>query len=359
MHRFRSPFHAAQSVFSGLRRVSVRFSTRVAFGLSCLIGAPALLPAQELRLQPTPFSVTLDFQRPSSKPSYPIWLESVEKTQAADVSAPRKTTQRLRLRRLGQLNAEIQLRLFFEDLPGRTPVVSGYTETGRQLYVSPALGAGLSLPTSESLCIPVLELDYLEITVPGDGSNLLGAFLCTLAKSQVRHALDFEPPAKLQDPFANASGKQPLEDDAFLSGRVRATLSNPATPCAPGAPALFEFTLERVPEIAVFRFEVLGADPVHTPEMVLNEHAAGNAALQLPDLADPAYLFRREATQNQPRFEYAGWVSGHYAVPGSALKAGLNQLWIVLPEGALTGVIRALTLDLKYPATQFRNPNQP
>ncbi len=359
MHSFPSLFPLAQTRFTGLRRLVARCATRLALALCWGIGSPASLPAQELRLQPTPFSVTLDFQRPPSKPAYPIWLESVEKTQVSDVSDSRKTTQRLRLRRLGQLNAEIQLRLFFEDQPGRTPVVSGFTETGRQLYVSPALGAGLRLPTSESLCIPVLELDYLEITVPGDGSNLLGAFVCTLAKSQVRHALDFEPPARLQDPFANSSGKQPLEDDAFLSGRVRATLSNPATPCAPGAPALFEFTLERVPEIAVFRFEVLGADPVHTPEMVLNEHAAGNAALQLPDLADPAYLSRRQATQNQPRFEYAGWVSGHYAVPGSALKAGLNQLWIALPEGALTAVIRALTLDLKYPATQFRNPNQP
>jgi hypothetical protein len=359
MHRFRSPFHAAQTVFSGLRRGTVRFLTHVAFGLSCLIGAPALLPAQELRLQPTPFSVTLDFQHPPSKPSYPIWLESVEKTQAADVFAPRKTTQRLRLRRLGQLNAEILLRLFFEDLPGRNPVVSGYTETGRQLYASPAMGAGLAITTSESLSIPVLELDYLEITVPGDGSTLLGAFLCTLTKSQVRHALDFEPPAGLQDPFSNGSGKQPLEDDAFLAGRVRATLANPATPCAPGAPALFEFTLERVPDVAVFRFELLGADPVHPPELTLNQCSPANAALQVPDLADPAYLSRRQSAQEQPRFSYAGWVCGHHAVPGSALKAGINQLWIQVPEGALPVAVRALTLDLKYPAPQFLNPNQP
>jgi hypothetical protein len=319
------------------------------------------LTAQELRLQPTPFSVTLDFQQPDSKPAYPIWLESVQKTVVPMPSTPisQKTVHRIRLRRLGQLNAEIQLRLFFDDLPGRTPVVTGYTETGRQLYTAPALGSGLNLPTSESLCIPVLELDYLEVSVIGDGSNLRGAFLCTLAKAQVRHALDFEPPARLQDPYGNTSGSAAQENDAFLAGRVRATLAEAPTPCSADAPALFEFTLETVPIFAVFRFEALGIDPIDTPELSVNRCPPVKPALQLPDLADPAYLSRRLPLETAPRLQYTGWIPGQFAVSGSDLKVGVNQLWIQQPPGTLPTAVRTLTLDLKYPAPQFRNRSEP
>lgn len=238
-------------------------------------------------------------------------------------------------------------------------MVAGYTETGRQLYLAPALGSGLNLPSSESLSIPVLELDYIEITVPGDGSNLRGAFLCTLARSQVRHALDFEAPTHLQDPFGNAAGEPASENDAFLSGRVRATIADLPTPCSSQSPALFEFALETVPQMAVFRFELLGADPVHPPEFLINQQGPASPALQLPDLADPAYLSRRLPLETDSRFQYTGWLPGQLAVPFSALRTGVNQLWIRLPAGQLPVAVRSVSIDLKYPSSQLHNPSQP
>ena len=95
--------------------------------------------AQELREQPIPFSVWLDFKalsRPDPpRVGLPIWLESLQaQHDPATVNAPEQTVYRLRLRRLGPLNEEIRLRLFFEDREGASPVVTGWTETGTQRY---------------------------------------------------------------------------------------------------------------------------------------------------------------------------------------------------------------------------------
>ncbi len=157
-------------------------------GIFAGITAEPLL-AQELREQPIPFSVWLDFKalsRPDPpRVGLPIWLESLQSQHdPATVNAPEQTVYRLRLRRLGPLNQEIRLRLFFEDREGASPVVTGWTETGTQRYDSEALGSGLNLPSSAELTIPVTQTDYLDITVPGDGTNLRGVFLNTLKKTE-------------------------------------------------------------------------------------------------------------------------------------------------------------------------------
>ena len=154
--------------------------------------------AQELQVQPTPFSVWLDFEslaKPNTpKLALPIWMESiVSDTTPAHDGQPEKTTFRIRLRRFGHLNGELQLRLFFFDKPDTAPVVTGWTETGAQPFASPPLGTGLNLPTSESLTVPSGQLDYIDIAVPGDGANVRGAYLSTLKTHDAKHALDFEP----------------------------------------------------------------------------------------------------------------------------------------------------------------------
>jgi hypothetical protein len=330
--------------------------------LGCLtLGTPCISPlsAQELKLHPTPFSVTLDFQAPPpTKPSYPIWMEALEKNVSAPFPALSQNSSgpvshRIRLRRLGHLNPEILLRIFFDDLPGKQPFVTGWTESGRQLYRSAPLGSGVGLPTSESLAIPVLELDYLEISVEGDGSNLRGAFLSTLRKYEGRHSLDFEPPQRVTAPFSQSLSPTPPENDSFLFGRVRATVSLPETCLSSESPALFEFALEKIPQMAVFRFELLGVEPLAPPDLTLNEQAPGKPALQLPDLADPAYLGRKLPLEADARFAYSGWLPAQYVVPGSALKQGLNRLWIQLQAGPSPTAIRALEIELKYPSPQF------
>ena len=122
--------------------------------------------------QPTPFSVWLDFQSLTQgvkrKAGLPIWIENVERIRANQVT----TTFRIRLRRLGPLSDELQLRVFFRDHPAAAPNVTGWTETGAQPFESGPLGDGLDVETSASLLIPAADLDYLDVDVPGDGTNL-------------------------------------------------------------------------------------------------------------------------------------------------------------------------------------------
>src|SRR5258708_5899750 len=98
-----------------------------------LLAGPAKLRAQELREEVTPFSVWLDFRALASPHpphiALPIWLESLQiQTTAPKESIPGATVFRLRFRRLGALNGELQLRLFFDDQKDTAPRVTAWSE---------------------------------------------------------------------------------------------------------------------------------------------------------------------------------------------------------------------------------------
>ena len=322
--------------------------------LALLTSAP-LLRAQDLRVQATPFSVWLDFQRLdlTSKMSLPIWMESFQSSYtSASGEILEKTNFRIRLRRLGHLNAEVQLRLFFDDQPGFAPSVSGWTETGKELYKSLPLGAGLKLPSSESLTIPVADIDYLDIDVPGNGKTIRGAFLATLQKHEARHALDFAPTTLVDDPFASSPAAAPNKDDSYLFGRVKASLVPEALPLVfPDTPRQsVEFELAAPPLLAVITFEVLNVDPVYPPELFINDRPLGRAALVLPDLADPAFVGSVRALEPDMRFRYTGWIRCQQVVPGSALLQGLNNLVFELNRHSGPIAVRAVQIELKHPS---------
>lgn len=329
--------------------------TLAAFAACCL-GAAAPLHAQELRVQPTPFSVWLDLQAiassGASKMALPIWMESLQTDYVpASRETAAKTTHRIRLRRLGHLNAEVQLRVFFDDVAGGSPVVSAWSETGVELFAARTLGAGVGLPTSERVTIPVADADYIDITVPGEGRNLRGIYLSTLRKFDGRHALDFQAPDPLRDPFGQPAPAQPSPNDSYLYGRVRATLDAGPIKLDPrDAPSTtIEFELDAPPLIAVLTFEVLNVDPVHPPELTINNRPLGRAALQLPDLADPGYRGTVRPLERDMRFEYTGWIRGALAIPGSALAGGLNSLILQLHRDSGPVAVRAVEIELKHP----------
>lgn len=317
----------------------------------CSLAAP-LLRAQELASQPTPFTAWVDL-RPASRAApapavLPIWLEKTEthlqKTREGKVV---KTVVRIRFRRFAGLNDEMLLRLFFRG-PSH-PVVSAWSEIGARILPPKSLGDGLDAPASETLVLPMLGVDYVDIETPGDGSNLQGAFLTTLRKTEARSALDFSAPAPVADPFENAPPASPKADDALLFGRVKATLENGVVPLTAenGGSSVFGFELARPPLIAVVTFEIANADIASPPEVLVNERELGQAAMVLPDLADPAYT-----GDTQPRseavFHYTGWLKCQKALPGSALLAGPNTLQISSRSGAVA--IRAVEVQLKYTA---------
>ena len=320
----------------------------------------ALLPlltasAQELQEQPTPFSAWVDFQTIGSahvpKQALPIWLESVQRTaQPANTNAPVKTTFRIRLRRLGPLNDRLQLRLFFDDIADASPVVSGWSETGEKHFLSQPLGAGLNLPTSESLIVSAEMLDYLDVSVPGDGTSVRGAFLATLKKAETLHAIDFAEPPEVDDAFANLPFSAPAVNDLFLFGRVKAGIEAGTIALSPlDTPSItWEIELDALPLLSVITFEILDADPLHPPEWVINGTPLGGAAIHLPDLADPAYQAIVRPSAALPSFQYNGWLRGQQAIPSSLLRAGVNKLTLRVDGKSNNIAIRAVEMQLKH-----------
>ncbi|HYR59532.1 MAG TPA: hypothetical protein VEO95_12915, partial [Chthoniobacteraceae bacterium] len=156
----------------------------LALALAALVAlAPAR--AQEVRNQPTPFSVWLDFKALAlphpPKVSLPIWLDSLQSDATADANGDvTHTTFRLRFRPLGALNRELLLRIFFDDISGRSPVVTGWSEKGAQVFEHGPFGAALNLPTSATIALPMIGVSYIDIAVAGDGANVRGAFLSSL-----------------------------------------------------------------------------------------------------------------------------------------------------------------------------------
>ena len=322
--------------------------------------------AQELRIQPIPCSVYLDFpsafQKDVSPLSLPIWMESFRATSTpATETAPEKTNFRIRLRRMGQLNSEIQMRLYFDDRPGFAPQVSGWTETGKQLYTAPALGHGLNLPGAETLNITVADLDYIDVDVPGDGSTVRRAFLTTLKNAVSRQALDFEMAPSVADPFSAPNAAEPGIDDRYLFGRVKATIATETFKLTPTETprSTLEFELNTAPLMAVVSFEVLNADPVYPPELSVNNLPQGRVSMLLPDLADPGYRGTTKALETGIHFNYSGWVRCQQVIPGTALQGGLNSL--VLELNAQSGPIgiRAVEIELKHAWKQADYPSAP
>lgn len=325
-----------------------------AFSVAACLGLWTLPPAsaQELRVQPTPFSAWLDLQSnrtfSAKQAALPIWLESIQRSATpATPKSPQKTTLRFRLRRLGQLSKEIEFRVFFDDQPGQQPTLTGWTETGMELYRSNPLGSGLGLPSSEKLLITTEGMDYLDLEVTGDGKSLRSVFLATLQSAQTRHAMDFDAPQAVADPFATQAAAEPSKDDHYLYGRVKATLDAGPIGLATGQNTQLQFDLDAAPLIAVVRFEVLGVDPVEPPELTVNQTPMGRVTLQLPDLADPGFQGIVKPLEADMRFRYAGWVRCQQVIPGSALQKGFNQLSLAISRQSAPVAIRSVELELK------------
>jgi hypothetical protein len=316
----------------------------------------ALAPAgaQELRRQPIPFTVWLDFHA-MAKPNaprlaLPIWLESVASEHPKRLPRePLSTIFRLRLRRMGALNPEIHLRLYFEDHAQAAPRITGWTEIGELNYQSGPLGAGLGLTNSADVLIPTRNIDYLEIAIPGDGSDIHGAFLSTATHTEAKTAVDFARPFEFMDPFGRMAESLLGPDDSYLFGRVRAALLAPATKLPPEEPIVLDFQLDRAPLLAVIAFEVLNADIAEPPGVCINNRTLGQASPRLPDLADPGYRGQIVAAQMDVRYRYAGWLRCEKIIPASSLVAGVNRLSLFLPRFARPVAVRALEIQLKYP----------
>ena len=331
---------------------------RAGLAMLALLQSGSFAIAQEMKVQPTPFSVWLNFDavrnRDHPRMGLPIWMESVVSTTTrAGNGTPQKTSFRLRLRHFGDLNKAFQLRLFFTDKPDARPVVSGWTETGIRVFAPPPLGDGLNLPTSAALTVPAAEIDYVDIEVPGDGSTVRGAFLASLGKRETQHALDFGPRSTIEDPFGQPVLAPPSPDDTFLYGRVRATVDPGVLKLTPPelVRADYQFELDARPQLAVCTFEVLNADLTAPLMLWVNDQWIGPVSLQVPDLADPGYEGGRHYPGREAPFHYQGWLRAQAIIRGSMFVEGLNKIILGLDPSSGPVAIRAVELQLKHPVT--------
>jgi len=312
--------------------------------------------AQELQTQPVPFTAYLDFKalaaKTGSNAALPIWLESVEfdSPKAEGATVPGKSTYRLRVRKLAGLNDQLLLRLFFDDMKGASPEISAWTELGEQMMAPKTVGNGLGLPASETVMIRMAGVDYIDIVIPGDGSNVRSAFLSSIQKAEIFKAIDFELPGTLADPFMAAPAAKPATSDAFLYGRVKATLDDATVllSSTESPSSSIQFELATRPLVAVVTFEVLNADLNAPPQVIVNNRPQGAVSIQLPDLADPGYQGTVRPLQDDMQFHYTGWLKCQKILRGSSLQAGVNQLVIQLGEASGAVAIRAVEVQLKY-----------
>ena len=339
---------------------------RPLLGLACataLAFAAAPASAQEsapLTDQPAAFSVLLDLNALSKpgavKPALPIWFESfqTEPVQAQNGAAA-KTIYRLRLRRMPSLHHELLLRIFFDDMPDMSPVVTAWTESGKEQFRSPALGIGIGLPTSESVMLPLDGADYIDVEVPGDGSTIRSVFASSLKDVLSRQTIDFQPAAEMADPFGNLPAAHPADEDTKLFGRVKATVDTGTVQLSPkaGVSSEWQFELAGQPLTAVVSFEVLNADLNAPPVVVANDGPPGFANIQWPDLADPGFRGESRPLEPSMRFQYTGWVRAQFVIPGHLLHSGLNQIKISLSEDSGPIAVRNVELQLKYNWKQF------
>lgn len=313
------------------------------------------LIAEELREQPTSFSVWLDFRALASgnppRLSLPIWLASLGTERVAGGGEnPERTIYRIHFRRAASLHHAVQMRFFFDDREAGSITVSGWSETGVALFTHGPFGAGLGLPTSETLTLPVDGLDYIDVSTTGDGKNLRGVFLASLKRAVVEHALDYEPPSGVIDPFGNLPLATLQEDDYKLYGRVKAPIDAQSMKLSPSGArsGTWEFELQSIPLIALLGFEVLGADALAPLEVTVNDRQIGPVAIYHPDLADPGYLGLVRPLDRDMRFRYAGWLRGQKIIPGSALRTGVNKVVVRLHSDSGPLVLRTLEMQLKY-----------
>jgi hypothetical protein len=196
----------------------------------------------------------------------------------------------------------------------------------------------------------MLNVDYIDVQVPGDGSNVRGIFATSLHSVKIGQARDFTTGDQVVAVFGGGLGLPPEVDDSHLYGRVRATIDPSLMKLTPREQprGSWEFELEAAPLVAIISFEILNADSTSPPEVIVNDRPLGAASIHLPDLADPGYLGIVRPFDRDMRFRYTGWLTCQKAVPGSALRAGLNNVVLELNKESGPIAVRAVTLELKH-----------
>jgi hypothetical protein len=317
-------------------------------------GLPA--PAATTTEQAVPESAWLDLRQNAPQNSKaqnaPPWVEALtllpaETTEGAPMS---KSVFRIRVTRPSPDYQVLFFRLFFDDKADQQPELVAWDESGTHVLRSGTLGAGMNLPSSDSVVIPMTGASSIDIEVPGDGKTVRAAYLDWMTSSEIVHPVNAEHRDVIPEPFSSVPTLHAPPDDVENFGTVTATLA--AEPVRIDGQtqesAAFQFPIEAQPLTALLTFEIANPRVDVPPEIYLNGQDIGPASLALPDLADPAYRGEVEPLSTQMHFNYTGWLRAQKIVPAASLIVGTNDLVVGNGTGTGASAIRATQIQLKY-----------
>lgn len=287
----------------------------------------------------------------SAPQSAPAWVELVDLVPVpARDGVQARTIFRIRVSHPRADLRMLLLRLFFEDKPGQRPSIIAWDESGTQVLRSDPLGAGIDLPASDTVLLPMIGVSCIDVEVAGDGSTVRGLFLDWMISSNVAHPLSAERRDLIPEPFAAAAPLHVPEQDTETFGTVTASLA--AETIRIGASvqqgAAFQFGLETQPLLALITFEVSAAQIDVPPEVYVNGENLGPVSLMLPELADPGYRGETTRLVRGMHFHYTGWLRAQKLVLAASLKVGTNDVVVIGGPGTPTSAIRATQIQLKY-----------
>src|SRR6516162_4013642 len=247
--------------------------------------------------EPLPSSAWLDLRQTMSRNSKtqeaPAWVEArtllpADNTEGSSAS---KSVFRIRVTPPSPDYKVLFFRLFFDDKPNQQPELVAWDETGSHILRSGTLGAGMNLPSSDSVIIPMTGASAIDIEVPGDGKTIRGAYLDWMTSSEIVHPVNVEHRDIIQEPFAVVPALHAPPEDIENFGTVTATLSAESIKLDARTQqnAVFQFPIEAEPLTALLTFEIANPRIDVPPEVYLNGQDIGAVSLTLPDLADPGY----------------------------------------------------------------------
>jgi hypothetical protein len=306
--------------------------------------------------QPIPESAWLDLRQNAPQNSKaqnaPVWVEALTllPTETTETAPMSKSVFRIRVRQPSPDYQVLFFRLFFDDKPDQQPELIAWDESGTHILRSGTLGAGMNLPSSDSVLIPMTGASSIDIEVPGDGKTVRGAYLDWMTSSEVVHPVNAEHRDVIPEPFSSVPTLHAPPDDVENFGTVTATLSSETIGIngQTQASAAFQFPIEAQPLTALLSFEIANPRIDAPPEIYLNGQDIGPASLTLPDLGDPAYRGEVQPLSTQMHFNYTGWLRAQKIVPAASLKSGTNDLVVVNGDETGASAIRATQIQLKY-----------
>jgi hypothetical protein len=288
----------------------------------------------------------------NSKPqASPDWVEAISIVPSQKTpGVAEKTVFRIRLNRPSAESQVLFFRLFFDDNAEQKPQLIAWDESGTIVMQSGPLGAGIGLPTSESVMIPMVGASTIDVEVPGDGKTVRGAYLDWMASAEVLHPVSAEHRDLIPEPFMAMAPLHAVAQDSERFGTVTASLADETIRIGASVSqgAAFQFGLESQPLLALISFEVASPNISSPPEVFVNGENLGPVSVTLPELADPAYRGQTASLLRGMRFQYTGWLRAQKLVPASNLKAGTNDILIIGGAGTAASAIRATQIQLKY-----------